>query len=850
MFRTALRGVAAHKLRLLTTGFAVMLGVAFMAGTLVLTDTLQRTFDNLFADVYESTDAVVRAEEAFENPEGWGGQRGRIDASLLDDVAAVDGVSIAQGDVFGFAQLLDKDGEAIGNPDTGAPTFGGNWSVSDELNAFTLVAGREPRTDSEIVIDKASADDAGYRVGDDATVMVKGPPLQATIAGIVKFGEVDSPGGASFVMFTPEAAQRFVGEPGRFDSISVVADDGVSQSEIVRRLDGILPDQVEAVTGEAITEENQDAFREGMSFFSTFMLVFAVVALIVGGFMIFNTFFITVAQRTRENALMRAIGASKRQVLGSILLEAVVVGIVASLLGLAAGVVVASGLKALLGAIGFDLPGGGVVFTSGTALWSFGAGLAITVVAAVSPARKAGKVPPVAAMRDVSVGSTGYGSKERIIVSTAVVTAGVAALFWGLFGDASNALLVVGLGMLLVLFGVTFLGRTVALPLSRVLGSPLPKARGITGELARENAMRNPKRTAATASTLMIGVALVVFFSILAASTKTSIDRTIEESFTGDVAVTGGTTGFGGLDPSLAKELNELPEVESATGVRRNLAEIDGTPTSFMAADPATAFDIIDVDPIEGSPSRLDGDAIAVFEDEANEEGLHLGDRVPVRFKDTGVQQLTVELIFGAHIPDADWIVGMPVYEANFEDQFDTEIYVENADGVPSATALAAIERAADRYGNAEVLDRAGYVAQQSEEVDQLLGLIYALLAFAILIALLGIGNTLALSILERTREVGVLRAVGMTRSQLRSTIRWESVIIAVQGTLLGLAVGVFFGWALVRALRDEGITTFDPAFGSLVVIVALAAVAGVVAAVMPARRAARMNVLEAIVSD
>ncbi|HEX2043909.1 MAG TPA: FtsX-like permease family protein [Acidimicrobiales bacterium] len=850
MFRVTVKGLLAHKVRLAATALAVMLGVAFMAGTLVLTDTISRTFDDLFGDVFRDTDAVVRQQEAFTAPEGEGAQRGRVDASLVDTVAAVDGVARAEGTIQGYARLVGKDGEPIGDPEMGAPTFGASWSDSDELNPFTLVEGRAPRADDEVVVDKKSADDGKLRVGDATTVLVRGPPQRVRIVGIVKFGEADSPGGASFVLFTTPAAQRLVAQPGRFDSVSVVAEEGVSQREVVGRIAPVLPAGVEVVTGEQITKENQDEIKEGLSFFSVFMLVFAVVALLVGSFMIFNTFSITVAQRTRENALLRAIGASRRQVLASVLVEAVLVGVLASLIGLAVGVAVAVGLKALLAGFGLDIPAGGVVFAPRTAIVSLVVGVTVTLLAALSPARKAGRIPPVAAMRDVAVGSAGYGSKLRIVVGGGILGLGVLSLFSGLFGGGDNALAMVGLGVLLVFFGVSVLGRTVALPLSRMIGSPLPRLRGITGALARQNAMRNPKRTATTASALMIGVGLVGFITILAASTRTSINATIDRAFTGDFVIASGTFGTGGLDPALVGRIAALPEVETATGLRVGAAEVDGHVEQIQGVDAATAFEIVDVQPLQGDPADLGPDSIAVFQDVAEAEGLALGDKVPLRFKDTGTKELTVALIYGENQPVGDYLLGLPAYEANFADQFDSLILIDKADGVSAEAARAAIQRVADDFPGADVKDRTGFKEEQTGFVNQMLGLVYALLALAIIIALLGIGNTLALSILERTRELGLLRSVGMTRSQLRSTVRWESVIIALQGTFLGLLIGVFFGWALVEALDSEGIDRLSIPLGQLVTIVVLAGVAGVIAAIAPARRAAKLDVLRAIATE
>jgi putative ABC transport system permease protein len=850
MLRTTIKGVLAHKLRLAMTALAVSLGVAFLTGTLVLNDTMRNTFDRLFASVYAGTDAIVREKAAFEGPQTTGQQRGRVDASVLEAVRKVDGVSQAEGTIFGYARIIGKDGEPLGDPSMGAPTFGTNWSDSKELNSFTLVEGTAPHADDEVVIDRRSATDGNLAIGDSFTVLVQGPPQQVRLVGVVKFGDADSAAGASTVMFTPEAAQRLLAEPGKFDAVSVVAANGVSQSEITQRIAKVIPAGAEVLTGDQITKETQNDVQKAMSFFTTFMLIFAAVALLVGAFMIFNTFSITVAQRTRENALLRALGASKRQVLASVLLEALLVGLVASGVGLAAGVVVAAGLKAMMAALGFDIPAGGIVFTGGTAVTALLAGVLITAVAALSPARKAGKVPPIAAMQSMFVGSTGYGSKQRIIVGVTVLGLGVGSLFLGLFGDAGSPLAVVGLGVLLVFFGVSILGRTVSLPLSRLIGWPLPRVRGVTGELARENAMRNPKRTAASASALMIGVGLVAFITILAASTTASINATIDRSFTGDFFVDSGAGMTGGVDPGLTKQLNTLPEVEAASGLRIGSARIGGSVELLVAVDPATAFKLFDVKVQQGSPDDLGPDAIALYKDVARDKNLHIGDTIPVVFKDTGEKQLRVALIYGENRPAGDYFLGMPAYEANFATQFDMQIFVKKASGVDTATALAAVKAAAKQYPGAKVLDQTGYKEEQAKPINQLLALVYALLALAIIIALLGIGNTLALSIFERTREVGLLRAVGMTRSQLRATIRWESVIIALQGTALGLLIGIFFGWALVRALHDQGIDQFTLPVTSLVAVVVLAWVAGVVAAVLPSRRAAKLDVLKAIVTE
>ncbi len=852
MLYLTFKGLIAHKLRLLTTALAVALGVAFMGGTLVLTDTVTRTFDNLFADVYQGTDAVVRAQSDFKGPSNVDttDQRGRIDATLLPVVRKAPGVAAAEGQIMGYARIVGKDGKALGNPEMGAPALGGDYGADPRLNPWTLAAGRPPVAANEVVIDRKSASDGHLNIGDTTTVLVQKGVQHVRITGIVTLGSADSPGGASVVLFTPSVAQRLIAEPGKFDSIAVAAAAGISQDQLVRNLQPLLPTHVEAVTGATVTAESQSAMRKAMSFFNTFMLVFALVALLVGGFIIFNTFSITVAQRTRENGLLRALGATRRQVLRSVLLEALTIGLLASLAGLGVGVAVAIGLKALIGAVGFPIPASGVVFTATTVAVCLAAGTGVTLLSAVSPARKAGKVSPIAAMQQGMVGSTGYGSKERIFVGIGVLLSGVAALMLGLFADVAQQVLVVGLGVVLVFFGVSILGRTISLPLSRTIGWPLPRLRGVTGELARENAMRNPKRTAASASALMIGVGLVGFITIFVASSKASINAAVDRAFTGDVIVQSGAGVMGGVDATLGERIAKLPEVSVATAIRVGLAQVDGTSVMLVGADPKTAFALMDVKPQQGSKDALGVDAIAVYKDVAKDNHLKVGDRVPVVFKDTGRRELRVALIYGEHQPAGDYFLGIAAYNANFANRLDYGVYVKKAPGVSTAAAMTAISAVANDYPGTKVQDQSGLKADAAKPFDQMLALVYALLGLAILIALLGIANTLALSVFERTRELGLLRAVGMTRSQLRSTIRWESVIIALQGTALGLVIGVFFGWALVQAMKDQGIDVFRIPVSSLVAVVVLAAAAGVVAAVLPGRRAAKLDVLRAVVSD
>ena len=846
MFRTTLKTLAARKLRLFTTSFAVLLGVAFMAGTLVLTDTIGKTFDKLFADVNKGTDAYVRAEVAFDS-EWFGDQRPRLDASLIDTIDQVDGVAVAEGHVEAYAQLVDKAGKPIGNPNMGAPVLGAAWLSNDDLNPFDLASGRPPQADNEVVIDKGSADSGDFVVGDSTTVLTQAGPQKVTIVGIAKFGDSDSPAGASYTMFTPTAAQAYLTHPGKIDAIKIVADPGVSETELVARISQVVPKGTEVLTGTEITKEDQAAVKQDMSFFNVFLMVFAIIALFVGSFIIYNSFSILVAQRTKEMALMRAIGASRKQVTRSVLMEAGVVGLIASAIGLAAGVGVAAGLKALLSGMGIDIPAGGIVLTSKTVIVSTIAGLGVSVASAVFPARRAAKVPPIAAMRDVAVDKSSR-SRRRVVNGSIITGLGALAMGAGLFGGAGIA--PVGLGAVLVFIGVAVLGPVLARPISQVIGWPLPRLKGVSGTLARQNAMRNPKRTSATAAALMIGVALVGFITILASSTKASVAKNVEKTFNGDLVVSSNVGGQGGLSPDLAEQLSALPELDAVSGFRIAAAEVDGSGTNLVSGDPLAMQEITDFGVADGSLSNLHAHEIAVSQDKADEKGWALGQTIPVRFADSGVQQFTIAAMYTEDATVGQYFIGTEAFDANIADRFDRQVMMTIADGVDADQARAAVTKVADAYPQGEVQDRQEYSKAQTKNLDMLLNLIYALLALAVFIALLGIANTLALSIFERTRELGLLRAVGMTRRQLRATVRYESVIIALLGTTLGLAIGTAFGWSIVKALEDQGLDTFNFPVSQLAVVTVIAAFAGVGAAALPARRAARLDILGAIKTD
>jgi putative ABC transport system permease protein len=834
MFTLTLKELAAHKMRLLTTAFAVLLGVAFMAGTLVFTDTVAATFDSALAEANKGVDAYVRAPSAIDV--GYGEPGPRLDASLAQTVAAVDGVDQVALRINGYAQLVGPDGSPVGDV-ANSPAFGTNWVTVDDLNPYELVAGHAPSDDGEIVIDKASADKAGYRPGDLATVLTKRQPRQFTIAGIATFAGSDSPAGATAVLFTDATATDLLATPGQADAIAVTAD-GVSQQALAAAVQDAVGGDVEVITGAALIAEDQASMAELLAEMGTIIRVFGFTAVFVAAFIINNTFSIVVAQRTRQMAMLRAIGASGRQVKRSVLIEAFIVGALASAAGLVAGIGIAAGLRLMMSAFGIDMPDGPTVIDPNVLIVAFAIGVIVTVFSAWLPARRAARTAPIAALRDASVDRSS-ASVRRAVLGSVITATGVASLLAGVDGEIA----LVGIGALATLAGVVVLGPVLARPLGRLLGLPL-RLRGVSGELATRNATRNPKRTARTASSLMIGVALVGFMTVFAASAKSSLAGSLDSEFTGTHIVSGGGwDNTSGISPDLADQLRSTPGVDVVTQARLTPAIIDGEATdTFDGFDATTVDQTFALGTVQGDLDALGADGVAVSVERAEEHGWTIGSRVPATFP-AGDTTFVVEAIYTS---GTDWVgsmfVDLEALRVNGGEELDYRVYVAGDE--------AAINSVASAYASADVLDKDAFLDVVSTEIDTMLGMFYALLMLAIVIALLGIANTLALSILERTRELGLLRAVGMRRPQVRSAVRWESTIIAVFGTTLGLGVGVLFGWASVRAMADEGIDTLAVPAGSLATIALIAALAGAIAAFMPARRAAKREVLDALVTE
>ena len=735
----------------------------------------------------------------------------------------------------GYAQLVDADGDAVGDQEQ-APVFGFNWIDVPSLNPFRLAEGRPPGADDEIVIDRGTADANGFHVGDRVAVLTQQPPSEFRIAGIATFGTADSLAGATAVLFTDTAAQQYLSAPGQIDGVVVDAVDGVTQQEIVDRLASASPD-LEVVSGATLVADDQAAFHSSLGPFKVFLLVFAFVAVFVGAFMINNTFSITVAQRTQQLAMVRALGASRRQVLWSVMTEAVAVGVAGAASGLAAGIGLAAGLKALFAGLGLSLPDGPMVISPNSMALSVFVGISITMVSAWMPARRAGKVPPIAALRELAVDRTG-ASKRRAVIGSILTAAGCGTLLAGL---ANGTIQLVGLGAFVTLGGVAVLGPVLARPVIGAFGVVVGR-RGVTGDMAVRNARRDPKRTARTASSLMIGVALVAFIAVLASSLTSSFSSSLEDTFTGTHIVDSGAwEGRGGFSPDLADVMSADSEVSVVSESRAAPVVVGGSDAILYSFTGSTIGRIFDLGDVHGDVAALGVDGLAVDARYAADHDWQIGTQVDVTMA-TGAQRFVVRATYDNA---AEWLgsyfVDVAAIDQYLPGQLDYRIYAVGDD--------ATVRTLADGYPSTKVLDKAEFMDDVNAELDMILGVIYALLGLAVIIALLGIANTLALSIHERTRELGLLRAVGMTRPQLRSIVRWESIMIALFGTVLGLGIGSFFGWAVVRALEDQGIDHFVVPVGNLAVVTVIACLAGAVAAIGPAGRAARLDVLDALVT-
>ena len=851
MLKVGLRGVFSRKLRAFLTALAVFLGVALMTGTYVLTDTFTNSFGQIFDESNKGTDVAVVPREAVDSQQG--ADPPAMPERLVKDVRKVDGVAEAAGGIFSAGvSLIDDDGDRIGS--TQAPAFGAS-TQPERFEAFDYPEGRPPQGPDEVAVDKLSADNENLEIGDQITIAGAEAARPYRIVGIAKLGEVDSFGGATVAILPLREAQRLADKRGELDQISVAADEGVAPEELKRRIAEVMPRSVEVRTGEENAEQQTEDIEDDLGFLKIALLIFAWIALFVGAFTIFNTFSITVAQRTREFGMLRTLGASRRQVLTSVLIEALVIGAIGAGLGILAGIGVASGLNSLFKAAGIDLPNTGSVVKTRALVVPLLIGVFITLLAAIIPAVRATRVSPVEALSDQAVAPT--RRRRRLVTGLAVLLSlgGIVAISVGLFGgidSANDAAALLGLGAVLMFFGTALLSPRFVAPLASVVGLALERVRKLTGRLARENAVRNPGRTATTAAALMIGLALVTFVAVFAAGIKSSIDDAIDKSFAADLTRQH-DDGFSPIPTAAEREVEAIDGVGQVSSLRFGEGEVEETgKTSFITAiDPKRARQVFRFEWDEGSDTVVDqmtrADTV-VDQAWATDNDVDVGDTLSVT---TPVGKHAVYTVRGKLEDTADlWGDFVLTHEAltdDFHVRQDGMILVDYAPGADPTAVRRKVDATIDRdFPVVDVLDQGELKDRIGEQVGQLVNLLYALLSLAVIVSLFGIVNTLTLSIYERTRELGLLRAIGMSRRQVRRIVRYEAVITALLGALLGSALGIFFAVIVSRPLADEGFNLSFPV-GTLIALFILAAIAGVVAAILPARRAARLDVLEAL---
>jgi putative ABC transport system permease protein len=852
MRRVALKGLAGRKLRAVLTALAIVLGVALISGSYVLTDSIDKAFHSIFTSSYENTDAVVSGRNLLD----WSSSTPTVPASLLPKVQALPAVASAAGQIVNYssdadtAKILDRNGKMIQG--SGNPTFGfGIDHANPRFSPMTLEAGRWASNPHEVVLDASTAQDHDFNVGDRVRVAVD-TTRWYTVSGIAGFGDVNSLGGATVAVFDLPTAQHLLHKSGRFDTIGIARKPGVSEAELLRQVRSVSPGSVQVRTGEQQAREDESDVSTFLNVIRYFLLGFGGIALFVGSFVIFNTLSITVAQRSRELATLRTIGASRRQVLRSVLLEAFVLGAFASAVGLALGVALAHGLKSLFAGLGLDLPSGALSLEPRTVIVSLVAGILVTVIAGLIPAMRATRVPPIAAVREGAAATAAKRGRASVVAGSVLTLAAVALLGLGLFAHgltAGQRVLTLVLGPLALFLGIAFVASRLVRPIVAVVGKPSQRFGGAAGRLAVENAQRNPGRTASTAAALMIGLTLVTFVTCFGKGLAGTDQKSLKQQLNGDYVVTA-NNGWTPLSAAAAPALAKVPGVELVSAVRYDRARAAGANATVNGVDPRTAGSVLGLDWKQGSARTLaslrHGEAI-LKESFAKDNHLSVGERITIVTPNRKVSHPRVVAIFKT--PKLDSVLGSVLLtKADFDRTFpkpQDAVVVANVRGGSSESATRSLQAALASIPDSKLDTRDGWAKTRSQGFTQILNLFYVLLGLSVIVSLFGMVNTLALSVFERTRELGMLRAVGMTRRQTRRMVRHESVVIALVGAVLGISLGIGLEVAVGSALSKWGFSITVPA--SVIVFVLAAIGAGVLAAMLPARRASKLNVLAAL---
>jgi putative ABC transport system permease protein len=849
MGKVAVRGLFARKLRLTLTVLAVVLGTTLIAGTYVFTDSINGAFDKIFTVSNKGTDAAITPHKTIDTTNN-GGTQPTVPGNVLEEVRRSPGVATAEGSIFDSGTILGKDGKRIGA--SGAPNFIASIADVPRFEAFTVKDGRKPRNADEATIDQATADKEGWKLGDKVCAVAIAPRKCYTIVGTTEIAGQNLGGAAVLDVILPEA-QRMLGKGSGFDEIQVAAKPGVSPQELKAELRRSLPASLDVRTGAEQAAKQSKDIRDNLGFLKTALLAFAGISLFVGAFLIFNTFSITVAQRMREFALLRTLGASRRQVWRAVIGEGLILGFVGGVVGFVLGIGTAALLRALFKAIGADLPSQGVVIQTRTVIITVLVGTIVSLVASLSPAIRAMRVPPVEALREGAVAMSHEASRRLAIFASFLLAAGIALMCIGLFGSLksdSAAISFMGGGAALTFLAVALLSPRLVRPLASFIGRPIERATGITGQLARENSVRQPGRTAVTAAALMIGVALVTFASIFAAGAKATINDAIDANLKSAFVVQN-TDGFSPFSPEVLKSVHEVDGVSSVSAVRFSQAKVQGVSgnQSVSSIDPQTFLGLYKLDMKEGGDaavSNLGANQVIVKKGYADSHDIKVGDTLQVT---TPIGKRLTLRASGIAEDKGGLLGNLTVTNAVAQTQFGEPKDAFGMVGIDRGANEAAVKKQISsvlerRYPEAEVLTNQEFKDDIAGQVNQLLGLIYALLALAIIVSLFGIVNTLVLSISERTRELGMLRAIGTSRKQVKRVVRWEAVITALIGAVLGVVMGVVLAVLFTRPLDDFTLSIPVP---TLIVVLIVAGVAGVGAAVLPARRASKLDVLEAL---
>jgi putative ABC transport system permease protein len=848
MIGVALKGLLGRKLRATLTAFAIVLGVAMISGSFVLTDTLSKTFDGIYDESYQATDAVISSEEAVntgdDTPEA-----PAFSADVLSKVESLPGVRLAQGSIEDQARLVDKSGKPIGKDGSGN-AVGVDPSADQSLNPVKLVSGHWPRGEGEVAIDKATAEKQHFGPGETVGAFADGPVRNYRVSGLVRFGSVDSIGGTTITVFDLSTAQRLFDKQGKFDLIRVQAKDGVSDAQLLSQIRPLLSDTTQVKSASAQASSDSKDTQAGMNVIKYFLLGFGGIALFVGSFVIANTLAITVAQRMRELATLRTLGASRRQVLGSVVLEAFAVGIIGSIIGLFLGLAIAVGLKVLLDATGFELPSGGIVFATRTIVVSLAVGTLIALLASLRPALRATRIEPIAAVREGAVMPRSRFARYALPTAATVVGAAVALFSYGVFADGVDIkarLLALVAGVLFLFVGVAMVASRFVRPLAFLLGAPGARFGGTAGSLARQNAVRNPARTASTAAAVMIGLALITFVAVIGEGLRSSFTSSVNELFVADYAITAGNNA---LTNKAAQAAAKTPGVEVVSEIRGGDGKLAGKSIQVSGVD-GNATKVVDVTWSNGSsriPAQLGRNGAFIGDRYADDHSFSVGSPLIVTTPTGKTLHLHVAGIFDQ--PNGGSPFGdVSISKSTFDDSFanhDNQYTLLNVRGDPSDENSARLKQALTAFPNAEVETRDEFKNGQLSDLKTMLNILYVLLGLSVIVSMFGVINTLVLSVFERTREIGMLRAVGMTRRQVRRMIRHESIVTALIGAALGMAIGIFLAGLTSLALSGYGVVFAIP-YKSLAAFVAVAILAGMLAAILPARRASRLNVLEAL---